>query len=176
MSDLKITEYATGGAAQSTDQLVIARAGANYNLQLADITALPPSTQVTMTIASTTFKAAFSTPVVLVSGSTGVWIIPYIFNFKKAAGTAYVLNGNTNLAFRWTNGSVIANNGMAGLFDTTSTTYFVARYTSNLANSTILNPTIIGAGLDLKLDTADMVTGTGDVTVTISYERYTVIP
>lgn len=119
----------------------------------------------------------FSAPVTLVQGQSGIFYVPKATHFRKEAGTAYTLNGSTNLKAQWSNGTAFSQAANAGFLDQTGALTVFAQAASSAASyysmfSASLLTAINGASLQLTTETADLTVGTGGLFLTILYEQW----
>src|SRR5574343_63639 len=132
-----------------------------------------PNHYLAKVVSASELLGANSTPVVIVPAVPGKVVIPRYIFMNKAAGVAYDPNGNTNLKFQTESLTIfnILNFTIAGFLDQTVATFFGFMYSGPFGfNDTNLDPAV-GNKLQIWLDTADMPTGDGDLTVEVVYEE-----
>lgn len=118
-------------------------------------------------------KTLFSVPITIIPVKRGyLTILDYIV-LNKPAGIAYVLNGNTEIKINAVKagGTLVPLIGIAlpGFLDQAGATYYVQRYQDSFG-ATIPND-LLNNSWNLKLDVADMVTGTGDLELAFIWEE-----
>lgn len=111
-------------------------------------------------IPSAQIKAGFSVPVVLLAGVSGhLWLPKYVY-MEKSAGTPYVANGNANLELALQGVITLRNYAIATFLAQAGVTWEIDRHGTTFG---VTNANGLGQNIVVKLPTADMVTGSGDV-------------
>lgn len=128
-------------------------------------------------ITSAQMLALFSTPVNIITGQSGFFFLPKSVLWIKEAGTAYTLNGSTNLKMQWSNGTACAQATNAGFLDQTGQLTAFTQAASSAASyyslfSASLMTAINGVAIQLTTETANLTVGTGGLFVTILYEQW----
>lgn len=126
----------------------------------------------TVKISTAQLLSMFTVPVTLITGITNAIILPTYVTIIKSPGVAYVLNGNSNLSLIWHTSSAIANINASGFLNSTAETFACTIIEPTATVTTVQDPDILGGNVRIKLDTANMVTGSGDLLVGIVYRVY----
>jgi len=131
-------------------------------------------------ITSAQILALFSTPINIILGQSGMFYIPEIVHWVKEAGTAYTLNGSTNLKLQWANGTACGQAANAGFMDQTGQLTAFTQAASSAASyysvfSASLLTAINGANIQLTTETANLTLGTGGLILTILYRQYPMV-
>lgn len=186
----KISALSDGAPVQLTDEAVIARAGQNYKLDIADLlynpglADFPEIQKETFTITSAQILNLFSSPVTLLPAIAGTVRVPEYCHGYRQLGTAYTVGGS-DVGIDGNSRNQPYFMALKGLLTDTGPGLYIGMRCGNSASGSFTSISalaitstspLVNDPIRLTTASSDPTGGTGNLIITLYWRDWTVAP